>query len=66
MTKLTLDDKEYEIEDMTDEQKDILSVLNLNSNSSTLLSHMLQCVESVRAVKVAELKESLEGNKDDN
>lgn len=66
MTKLTLDDKEYEIEDMTDEQKDILSFLNLNSNSSTLLSHMLQCVESVRAVKVAELKESLEGNKDDN
>ena len=66
MTKLTLDDKEYEIEDMTDEQKDILSVLNLNSNSSTLLSHMLQCVETVRAVKVAELKESLEGNKDDN
>jgi len=66
MTKLTLDDKEFEIEDMTDEQKDILSVLNLNSNSSTLLSHMLQCVESVRAVKVAELKESLEGNKDDN
>lgn len=66
MTKLTLDDKEYEIEDMTDEQKDILSVLNLNSNSSTLLNHILQCVESVRAVKVAELKESLEGNKDDN
>ena len=66
MTKLTIDDKEYEMDDMTDEQKEILSVLNLNSNSSTLLNHLLQCVDSVRAMKVEELKRSLEGSEDDN
>jgi len=38
MTKLTLDDKEYEIDDMNDEQKEILNILNLGSNSANLLT----------------------------
>ena len=65
MTKLTLDDKEYEIDDMTDEQKEILNILNLGSNASALLSHISQCVSAVQQMKTNELKQSLEGDKDD-
>ncbi len=65
MTKLTLDDKEYELEDMNDEQKEILNLLNLGSNSSNLLNHMIQCVNAIQQMKTNELKQSLEGSEDD-
>ena len=65
MTKLTLDDKEYEINDMNDEQKEILNILNVGSNASALLSHISQCVSAVQQMKTNELKQSLEGDKDD-
>lgn len=65
MTKLTLDDKEYEINDMNDEQKEILNILNVGSNASALLSHISQCVSAVQQMKTNELKQSLEGNEDD-
>ncbi len=60
MTKLTLDDKEYDIEDMTEEQKEILNILNLGSNASALLNHITQCVQAVQQMKTNELKSSLE------
>lgn len=65
MTKLTLDDKEYEIDDMNDEQKEILNILNVGSNASALLSHISQCVSAIQQMKTNELKQSLEGSKDD-
>ena len=65
MTKLTLDDKEYEIDDMTDEQKEILNILNLGSNASALLSYISLCVSAIQQMKTNELKQSLEGDKDD-
>jgi len=65
MTKLTLDEKEYEIEDLTDPQKEMVNILNLGSNSSTLLNHMLQCVNAIQEMKTNELRQSLEGDKDD-
>jgi len=65
MTKLTLDDKEYEIDDMSDDQKEILNILNLGSNSSNLLNHMIQCVNAIQQMKTNELKQLLEGDKDD-
>ncbi len=65
MTKLTLDENEYEIDDMTDEQKEILNILNVGSNASALLSHISQCVSAVQQMKTNELKQSLEGAKDD-
>ena len=65
MTKLTLDENEYEIDDMTDEQKEILNILNVGSNASALLSHISQCVSAVQQMKTNELKQSLEGDKDD-
>jgi len=65
MTKLTLDEKEYELEDLTDTQKEMVNILNLGSNSSTLLNHMLQCVNAIQEMKTNELRQSLEGDKDD-
>jgi len=65
MTKLTLDDKEYEIDDMNDDQKEIINILNVGSNASALLSHISQCVSAVQQMKTNELKQSLEGAKDD-
>ena len=65
MTKLTLDDKEYDIDDMNDTQKEILNILNVGSNASALLSHISQCVSAVQQMKTNELKQSLEGNEDD-
>ena len=65
MTKLTLDENEYEIDDMTDDQKEILNILNVGSNASALLSHISQCVSAVQQMKTNELKQSLEGDKDD-
>jgi len=60
MTKLTLDDKEYDTEDMTEDQKEILNVLNVGSNASALLNHITQCVQAVQQLKTNELKSSLE------
>ncbi len=60
MTKLTLDDKEYDIEDMTEDQKEILNLLNIGSNASALLNHITQCVQAVQQLKTNELKSSLE------
>ncbi len=65
MTKLTLDDKEYEIDNMNDDQKEIINILNVGSNASALLSHISQCVSAVQQMKTNELKQSLEGAKDD-
>jgi len=65
MTKLTLDDKEYEIDDMNDDQKEIINILNVGSNASALLSNISQCVSAVQQMKTNELKQSLEGAKDD-
>ena len=57
MTKLTLDEKEYEIEDLTDTQKEVVNILNLGFNSSTLLNHMLQCVTEIQQMKTDELRQ---------
>ena len=65
MTKLTLDEKEYEMEDFTEAQKEMVNILNLGSNSSTLLNHMLQCVTAIQQMKTDELRQSLKGDKDD-
>ena len=60
MTKLTLDDTEYDIADMTDDQKEIINILNVGSNASSLLNHITQCVQALQQLKTNELKSSLE------
>ena len=50
---------------MNDDQKEIINILNVGSNASALLSHISQCVSAVQQMKTNELKQSLEGDKDD-
>ena len=64
MAKVTIDEVEYDTDNMTDDQKNILNVLNKGSNSMGLLEHMTQCVNAIQKIKVNELKKSL-GVKDD-
>tara|TARA_R110000737_G_scaffold207240_1_gene225316 strand:+ start:341 stop:544 length:204 start_codon:yes stop_codon:yes gene_type:complete len=64
MAKVTIDEVEYDTDNMTDDQKNILNVLNKGSNSMGLLEHITQCVNAIQQIKVTELKKSLEVDDD--
>jgi|TARA_B110000285_G_scaffold130620_1_gene146748 hypothetical protein len=60
MTILTIDDKEYDTDNLNEDQNKIVSILNVGINTTAVLNHMLQCVQAVQNIKVNELKASLE------
>ena len=60
MTKITLDDKEYDTANLTDEQNQIINILNVGTNSVAILDHVTQCVRAIQQMKTSELKKSLE------
>ena len=64
MTKVTIDEIEYDTDNMTDDQKGIINVLNKGSNSMSLLEHITQCVNAIQQLKLTELKKSLEVDDD--
>ena len=64
MTKVTIDEVEYDTDNMTDDQKGIINVLNKGSNSMSLLEHITQCVNAIQQLKLTELKKSLEVDDD--
>ena len=64
MTKVTIDEVEYDTDNMSDDQKNIINVLNKGSNSMGLLEHITQCVNAIQQIKVTELKKSLEVDDD--
>ena len=66
MAKITIDELEYDTDNMTDDQKEIISVLNRGSNSLGLLNHVVQCVNAIQQIKVTELKKSLEDDPKDD
>jgi len=59
MTKITIDEQEFDTKDFTDEQNNIVAILNLGQNSVTLIDHMVQCVRTIQIMKTTELKKSL-------
>lgn len=61
---ITLDDKSYIIEDMTPQQQNMLIVIQTAGNKAQALQAELSVVEAGRNAIVAQLKESLES--DDN
>jgi len=65
MTTLILDDKEYNTDDLDDNQKQIVNILNVGTNSVALLNHIVQCVQAVQQLKTNELKSSLDLKDDD-
>jgi len=62
MTKLILEDTEYDTADLTEEQNGIVNILNLGQSSVSLLNHMLRCTQAIQQMKTEELKTSLEGS----
>ena len=63
MTKMTIEGTEYNTDDMTDEQKELIEVLKVNTTTSNVVNHMLQCVNAIGRVKVDELKALLTDGK---
>ena len=63
MVKMTIEGTDYDTDNMTDEQKALLEVLKVNTTTSNVVNHMLQCVNAIGRVKIDELKASLSDGK---
>lgn len=59
---ITLDDKSYIIEDMTPQQQNMLVVIQTAGNKAQALQAELAVVDAGRNAIIAQLKESLESN----
>mgnify|MGYP003651475806 CR=1 FL=1 len=59
MVKVTLDDIEYESDDFTDLQKNVLTEINYNNNVQTQLNYQLQSVRNTANILVEKLKDEL-------
>jgi len=59
MVKVTLDDIEYESDDFTDLQKNILAEINYNGNVQTQLRYQLQSIKTSGDMLIGKLKEDL-------
>jgi len=59
MVKVTLDDLEYESDDFTDLQKNILAEINYNGNVQTQLRYQLQSIKTSGDMLIGKLKEDL-------
>ena len=60
MVKITLDDIEYESDNFTDLQKNVLTEINYNNNVQTQLNYQLQSVRATADILVRKLKEELD------
>jgi len=63
MVKMTIEGTDYNTDDMTDEQKELIEVLKVNTTTSNVVNHMLQCVNAIGRVKIDELKALLSDGK---
>ena len=59
MTTVTINNKDYETDDMSDSQKETVKLLQQNLVSVNMLEHWLQCVKFVGEIKTRELEKSL-------
>jgi hypothetical protein len=59
MTKVTLDETEYDTDDFNDLQKNMLSEINYNNNLQTQLSYTLQSVRTSADILLTKLKNNL-------
>ena len=59
MIKVTLDETEYDTDDFTDLQKNMLSEINYNNNLQTQLSYTLQSVRTSADILLTKLKDNL-------
>ena len=64
MSKVTINDKEYDTDSMTEEQLDLLNVLQQNTVIANQLDHQIQCVRAVGKVKLEELVKLLDAKEE--
>ena len=63
MVKIILEETEYDTDNMTEEQKRLTALLEVNKGASGFLGHALQCVNAIGRVKIDELKALLSDGK---
>jgi|TARA_B110001450_G_C17551147_1_gene452723 hypothetical protein len=59
MTKITLDDVEYESEDFDEGQQNILQEIQYNSNVKNQVEYQLHSITTLGSILVERLKKSL-------
>ena len=59
MTKITIDDKDYDTDNFSEDQNNIANTLTLGMNTMSILNHTLQSVRTIQQLKTKELKKSL-------
>lgn len=65
MTTITINEKEYETEDFTDEQKAILGEIEFSQAETRRLDYLTKIMDSRFKSLVSSLTESLNKNKED-
>ena len=63
MVKITIEGTDYDTDNMTDAQNELIEVLKVNTTTSNVVNHMLQCVNAIGRVKIDELKALLSDGK---
>ena len=57
--KITVEDKEYDIDEKDEDIMGVVRTLSNGSNSLNILNHMSQCVQAIQNTKTDELKGKL-------
>ncbi len=57
--KITVEDKEYEIDEKDEDIMGVVRTLSIGNNSLNILNHMSQCVQAIQNTKTDELKGKL-------
>tara|TARA_R100000995_G_scaffold839_1_gene578 strand:+ start:5920 stop:6120 length:201 start_codon:yes stop_codon:yes gene_type:complete len=63
MSEVKINDRQYDTDDMTEEQLDLLNVLQQNTVIANQLDHQIQCVRAIGKVKLEELVKLLDAPK---
>ena len=61
--EVKINDRQYDTDDMTEEQLDLLNVLQQNTVIANQLDHQIQCVRAIGKVKLEELVKLLDAPK---
>ena len=59
MAKVTIDEVEYESDDFTDTQKNLLQEITINNNIQSNKTYQIHCLKFTNQTLVAKLKEEL-------
>ena len=57
--KITVEDKDYEIDEKDEDIMGVVRTLSNGSNSLNILNHMSKCVQAIQNTKTDELKGKL-------